>query len=127
MKTEKILIGEIAMNDDRAEGGKGDIESLARNMDKYGQINAVTVVEDISNSYRYRIIAGRRRIAAAESLGWAEIRADVYEADEISEGSEEMIALSENAAARKRLPNFRLRTRTDETSPRKAAVMWGFL
>lgn len=98
MKTEKILIGEIAMNDDRAEGGKGDIESLARNMDKYGQINAVTVVEDISNSYRYRIIAGRRRIAAAESLGWAEIRADVYEADEISEGSEEMIALSENAA-----------------------------
>lgn len=98
MKTEKILIGEIAMNDDRAEGGKGDIESLARNMDKYGQINAVTVVEDSSNSYRYRIIAGRRRIAAAESLGWVEIRADVYEADEISEGSEEMIALSENAA-----------------------------
>lgn len=98
MKTEKILIGEIEMNDDRAEGGKGDIESLARNMEKYGQINAVTVVEDISNPYRYRIIAGRRRIAAAESLGWAEIRADVYSADEIGEDSEEMIALSENAA-----------------------------
>lgn len=98
MKTEKILIGEIAMNDDRTEGGKGDIESLARNMDKYGQINAITVVEDISNSYRYRIIAGRRRIAAAESLGWAEIRADVYTADELGEDSEEMIALSENAA-----------------------------
>ena len=98
MKTEKILIGEIAMNDDRMEGGKGDIESLARNMEKYGQINAVTVVEDISNSYRYRIIAGRRRIAAAESLGWAEIRADIYSADEIGEDSEEMIALSENAA-----------------------------
>lgn len=98
MRTEKILIGEIAMNDDRTEGGKGDIESLARNMDKYGQINAVTVVEDISNSYRYRIIAGRRRIAAAESLGWAEIRADVYTADELGEDSEEMIALSENAA-----------------------------
>lgn len=98
MKTEKILIREIAMNDDRTEGGKGDIESLARNMDKYGQINAVTVVEDISNSYRYRIIAGRRRIAAAESLGWAEIRADVYTADELGEDSEEMIALSENAA-----------------------------
>lgn len=98
MRTEKILIGEIAMNDDRTEGGKGDIESLARNMDKYGQINAVTVVEDSSNSYRYRIIAGRRRIAAAESLGWAEIRADVYTADELGEDSEEMIALSENAA-----------------------------
>lgn len=98
MKTEKILIEEIAMNDDRMEGGKGDIESLARNMEKYGQINAVTVVEDISNSYRYRIVAGRRRITAAESLGWTEIRADIYSADEISEDSEEMIALSENAA-----------------------------
>lgn len=98
MKTEKILIGEIAMNEDRTEGGKGDIESLARNMAKYGQINAVTVVEDISNSYRYRIIAGRRRCAAAESLGWTEIRADVYDSDELGADSEEMIALSENAA-----------------------------
>ena len=98
MKTEKILIGEIAMNEDRTEGGKGDIESLARNMAKYGQINAVTVVEDISNSYRYRIIAGRRRCAAAESLGWTEIRADVYGSDELGADSEEMIALSENAA-----------------------------
>lgn len=98
MKTEKILIGEIAMNEDRTEGGKGDIESLARNMEKYGQINAVTVVEDVSNSYRYRIIAGRRRCAAAESLGWTEIRADVYGSDELGADSEEMIALSENAA-----------------------------
>ena len=98
MKTEKILIGEIAMNEDRTEGGKGDIESLARNMAKYGQINAVTVVEDISNSYRYRIIAGLRRCAAAESLGWTEIRADVYGSDELGADSEEMIALSENAA-----------------------------
>lgn len=98
MKTEKILISEIAMNEDRTEGGKGDIESLARNMAKYGQINAVTVVEDISNSYRYRIIAGRRRCAAAESLGWIEIRADVYGSDELGADSEEMIALSENAA-----------------------------
>ncbi len=98
MKTEKILIGEIAMNEDRTEGGKGDIESLARNMAKYGQINAVTVVEDVSNSYRYRIIAGRRRCAAAESLGWTEIRADVYGSDELGADSEEMIALSENAA-----------------------------
>ena len=98
MKTVKIPIREIMLNDDRLEGGKGDIESLARNMEKYGLINAVTVVEDISNSYRYRIIAGRRRIVAAESLDWTEIRADIYGADEIGEDSEEMIALSENAA-----------------------------
>ncbi len=98
MNTRLLKISEIEMNEDRTEGGKGDIESLARNMAKYGQINAVTVVEDISSPHRYRIIAGRRRIAAAVSLGWAEIRADVYAADEIGEGSEEMIALSENAA-----------------------------
>ena len=101
MRTEKILISEIELNEDRTEGGKGDIESLARNMDKYGQINAVMVVdvvEDESTTYSYRIVAGRRRIAAAELLGWTEIRADIYDADEISEDSEEMIALSENAA-----------------------------
>ncbi len=101
MRTEKILISEIELNEDRTEGGKGDIESLARNMDKYGQINAVMVVdvvEDESTTYSYRIVAGRRRIAAAELLGWTEIRADIYDADEISEDNEEMIALSENAA-----------------------------
>lgn len=101
MRTEKILISEIELNEDRTEGGKGDVESLARNMDKYGQINAVMVVdvvEDESTTYSYRIVAGRRRIAAAELLGWTEIRADIYDADEISEDSEEMIALSENAA-----------------------------
>ena len=87
------------MNDDRNEGGKGDIESLARNLEKYGQINAVTVVKASADSdFTFRIIAGRRRVTAAKSLGWEEIRADVYDFDEIAEGSEEMIALSENAA-----------------------------
>lgn len=99
MKTMDIVIDEIVMNDDRTEGGKGDIESLARNMDKYGQINAVMVVKDESTPpCRYRIIAGRRRTVAAQSLGWTTIRADVYEADEVDKDSEEMIALSENAA-----------------------------
>ena len=98
MKTQKVLLKDIELNEDRAEGGKGDIESLARNMEKYGQINAVTVVETPTGSSAYRIVAGRRRIAAAASLGWTEIRADVYAAGEIGEDSEEMIALSENAA-----------------------------
>ena len=38
METRKIKISEIEMNEDRNEGGKGDIESLARNLEKYGQI-----------------------------------------------------------------------------------------
>ena len=99
METKKIKISDIEMNDDRTEGGKGDIDSLARNLEKYGQINAVTVVKaGFESEYIYRVIAGRRRITAAKSLGWEEIRADVYEVDEISAESEEMIALSENAA-----------------------------
>ena len=99
METRKIKISEIEMNEDRTEGGKGDIESLARNLEKYGQINAVTVVKTtVESDYTFRIIAGRRRVTAAKSLGWEEIRADVYEVDEISAESEEMIALSENAA-----------------------------
>lgn len=99
METKKIKISDIEMNDDRAEGGKGDIDSLARNLEKYGQINAVTVIKaDFESEYIYRVIAGRRRITAAKSLGWEEIRADVYDFDEIDSESEEMIALSENAA-----------------------------
>lgn len=99
METRKIKISKIEINDDRVEGGKGDIESLARNLDKYGQINAITVVKTGAGSdYIYRAIAGRRRIAAAELLGWEEIRADVYESGEIDSANEEMIALSENAA-----------------------------
>ena len=99
METRKIKISDIELNEDRNEGGKGDIESLAKNLEKYGQINAVTVVKTGAESdFIFRIIAGRRRVTAAKSLGWEEIRADVYESDEIDADSEEMIALSENAA-----------------------------
>ena len=99
METRKIKISDIELNEDRNEGGKGDIESLAKNLEKYGQINAVTVVKTGAESdFIFRIIAGRRRVTAAKTLGWEEIRADVYESDEIDADSEEMIALSENAA-----------------------------
>lgn len=99
METRKIKISDIELNEDRNEGGKGDIEALAKNLEKYGQINAVTVVKAGAESdFIFRIIAGRRRVTAAKSLGWEEIRADVYESDEIDADSEEMIALSENAA-----------------------------
>ena len=99
METRKIKISEIEMNEDRTEGGKGDIESLARNLEKYGQINAVTVTKTgFESEGIYRVIAGRRRIIAAKSLGWEEIRADVYDFGEINAEDEEMLALSENAA-----------------------------
>ena len=96
MKTDKIRIDEIQLNDDRSEGGQGDVESLARNMEKYGQINPITVVLLAGNSNTYRIVTGRRRVAAALFLGWEQIDANVATEDEIPD--EEMYALSENAA-----------------------------
>lgn len=96
MRTNKIRIDEIQLNDDRSEGGQGDVESLARNMEKYGQINPVTVVLLAGNSNIYRIVTGRRRVAAAIFLGWEEIDANVATEEEIPD--EEMYALSENAA-----------------------------
>lgn len=96
MKTDKIRIDEIQLNDDRSEGGQGDVESLARNMEKYGQINPITVVLLAGNSNIYRIVTGRRRVAAALFLGWEQIDANVATEDEIPD--EEMYALSENAA-----------------------------
>ena len=60
MRTEKILISEIELNEDRTEGGKGDVESLARNMDKYGQINAVMVV-DVQHCRKARLFMKKFR------------------------------------------------------------------
>jgi ParB/RepB/Spo0J family partition protein len=53
-----------------------DAEDLAEELAADGQINAVHLEE--SQPGRYRILAGFRRITAATSLGWTEIRAVVH-------------------------------------------------
>jgi len=96
METKFINIADIVINEDRAEGGNGNIEGLAANMKRYGQINPIKVIEDESGNGTYRLIAGRRRVAAAEMLGWDTVRADVGGTDDMADA--DGIALSENTS-----------------------------
>ncbi len=100
MERLTIVIDEILVNLDRQEGGMGEIDSLAASIDRNGLINPITVVELYNSSQglqpgeeRYEIVAGRRRLDAAKSLGWTEIPATVLARDE---AIEEEVQLAEN-------------------------------
>ena len=57
-----------------------DIEELMNSLKRFGLLNPVTVTSD------YVLIAGRRRLEAARRLGWHMISANVIEAtDKVSE------------------------------------------
>lgn len=49
----------------------GDIDGLAKSIEKHGLINAVTLQEKGDGTYKVR--AGRRRIRALRKLGWTEL------------------------------------------------------
>jgi ParB family transcriptional regulator, chromosome partitioning protein len=49
----------------------GDLENLAESLRELGQLQPIVVTDDL------RLIAGGRRLAAARSLGWAEIEAKI--------------------------------------------------
>jgi ParB family chromosome partitioning protein len=55
----------------RHRGDMGDITSLAESLAEIGQLQPIVVTSDL------RLIAGGRRLAAAQSLGWAEIEAKI--------------------------------------------------
>lgn len=93
MKTAIIDIADIEMDSDRTEGGMGNVEALALNMKKFGQINPIKVM---CNETNYTLIAGRRRVKAAEVNGDKTIRAEIYEEGETID--KEGISLSENTA-----------------------------
>jgi ParB family transcriptional regulator, chromosome partitioning protein len=65
----------IAISAIRVEGRHrvdvGDLDSLADSLRELGQLQPILVTADL------RLIAGARRLAAAQSLGWAEIEAKV--------------------------------------------------
>ena len=94
MQTKMIDICDIDMTDDRKEGGMGDIKGLAANIKKFGQINPIKVYYT-AGSKKYFLIAGRRRVAAMQELGESQIRADIYDEEEV--GDADGISLSENA------------------------------
>jgi ParB family chromosome partitioning protein len=58
----------------RVRNDLGDIEALARSLEKFGQIHPIVI------SDRNLLIAGGRRLAAAKSLGWRTINATVVKA-----------------------------------------------
>jgi uncharacterized protein DUF4326/ParB-like nuclease family protein len=72
---EELLVPMIAVADVRVEGRHrsdlGDLENLAESLRELGQLQPIVVTDDL------RLIAGGRRLAAARSLGWAEIEAKI--------------------------------------------------
>jgi ParB-like chromosome segregation protein Spo0J len=54
---------------DRHRGDVGDLDGLAESLRELGQLQPIVVTSDL------RLIAGGRRLAAVQSLGWVEIEA----------------------------------------------------
>lgn len=58
---------------DRHRVNLGDLEALAGSLKEIGQLQPIVVTADL------RLVAGGRRLAAAESIGWVEIEAKVVD------------------------------------------------
>ena len=87
-----IPVGKIVLESNRKHGGMGNIEVLAESIKAEGLINPPTAVANEDGAYR--IVAGRRRIAAVRQLGWEEVPARVI--DEADADRLESIGLAEN-------------------------------
>lgn len=78
MRVEKIKVSEISVGD-RVRKDLGDIESLSESIDRLGLLNPITVKKDDTE---FELLAGHRRLAAVEELGWDSIFAQVLEEGE---------------------------------------------
>ena len=87
-----VPIKNIESVTDRIHGGEGSIETLAQSIKVVGMIHPPAVKELPDNKGHYRIIAGRRRFAAAKSLGWKKLEVIVHS----EKADDEAIALAEN-------------------------------
>jgi ParB/RepB/Spo0J family partition protein len=87
-----VPVDKIVSTSNRKHGGMGEINILARNIQNEGLISPPTAVD--CGDGTYRIIAGRRRIAAIRQLGWKEVTVRVI--DEADADHLESIGLSEN-------------------------------
>ena len=85
----KQAVAEVRLQDIIAEP-QTPPKGLVENIRKYGLINPVCLLD--SNNGHYRIIAGRKRVAAASEVGLTEIPATILNSD----ACEEIVALSEN-------------------------------
>lgn len=84
---DKIRPGQLAM---RAALDNGQLADLATSLSQVGLLNPVRVRESDGG---YELIAGHRRCAAAESLGWTEIPAIIDSSDPIKQS---VMAWTEN-------------------------------
>jgi len=88
----KAPIGKIEYSTDRAHGGEGNIDTLAQSIKAIGIIHPPAVKELKDNKGHYRVIAGRRRLAAVKSLGWTSVELKLYP----DKADDEAVALAEN-------------------------------
>jgi ParB-like chromosome segregation protein Spo0J len=65
-----IAISDVQVGD-RHRGDLGDLAGLAESLRELGQLQPIVVTSDL------RLVAGGRRLAAAQSLGWTEIEAKI--------------------------------------------------
>ena len=85
-------IMEIDVNGNIREG-EGDLTSLALSLDRFGIIQPLVVTEYAEGEnpeYKYLLVAGHRRLAAAISLGWTQVPIVV---SEVIASSEDVIAV----------------------------------
>ncbi|MCL2210817.1 MAG: ParB/RepB/Spo0J family partition protein [Treponema sp.] len=92
METIKVPIGKIISSIDRKYGGEGNIETLAQSISEHGLIHPLSVKECADKKGYYKVIAGRRRFAAVQSLGWKSVPVHVHDENT----NDEYIALAEN-------------------------------
>jgi ParB/RepB/Spo0J family partition protein len=93
IENRKVETAKITCEDDRKNGGQGDIGILAESMRDIGLLQPV-ILRD-SGDGTYTLVAGRRRLAAAKKLNWTEIPANVY-GPELPDTDAHEMALTEN-------------------------------
>jgi ParB/RepB/Spo0J family partition protein len=92
--TKEIALARIIADEDRVYGGDGNLKALAESLRRHGMINPVLVRESGPGGNAYHLVAGRRRVKAAELAGLKKVPATVLEPGE-EEGAAEL-ALAEN-------------------------------
>jgi len=97
MRAEKIALAKLRFTGNRANGGEGEIKSLANDINLIGIINPIIVkpiTGKVDGGYEFDVVAGNRRGAAVTFLKWTEVPCNILEGDELEHADE--IAGSEN-------------------------------
>lgn len=93
----------------------GDLDSLKDSLKTYGLLNPITITQD------YVLVAGERRLQAAISLGWENINANIIDnADEIRQLEIEM----EENNQRKEFSNEELLEGYEKLNKLKNPSLW---